>query len=139
MTEPGLAIAIVDDEEPVRKALGRLLRAAGHQVTTFASGGAFLEALPSPHPDCTILDLHIPGLSGLDILERLAHQKPEFACIVITGKDEPGMRNRVLAAGAKAYLTKPLDEQTLLTTIQSASTKTDPKHLIQDTGPIHHN
>ena len=138
MTEPGLAIAIVDDEEPVRKALGRLLRAAGHQVTTFATGGAFLDALAAPHPDCTILDLHIPGMSGLDILQRLSHQKPELTCIVITGKDEPGMQNRVLAAGAKAYLTKPLDERILLSTIEVATGK-PPSHAPDPPGPIHHN
>jgi FixJ family two-component response regulator len=115
-----LAIAVVDDEAPVRKALGRLLRAAGFSVETFASGIEFLGSLQIRRPDCTILDLHLPGLSGLEVQEQLARDKNSLPCIVITGKDEPGVAERVRAAGASAYLKKPLDERVLLAAISSA-------------------
>jgi FixJ family two-component response regulator len=120
MSPGSLMISVVDDEAPVRKALGRLLRAAGFDVETFASGREFLDSLDDQKPDCTILDLHLPGLSGLDVQQRLAEEQICVPCIVITGKDEPGVAELVLAHGAVAYLKKPLDEQALLAAITSA-------------------
>ena len=127
MSESCLAIAIVDDEESVRKALGRLLRSAGYHVDLFASGGAFLDWLEVGQPDCTILDLHLPGLSGLDVQRYVCRERVEVPCIIITGKDENGTRERVLASGAMAYLTKPLDEHALLDAISSAVAKSTVK------------
>ena len=118
--EPSLTIAVVDDEAPVRKALARLLRATGFGVATFASGPEFLDSLETRCPDCAILDLHLPGLSGLDIQQRIIGRKISMPCIVITGKDEPGNSERALAAGAAAYLKKPVDEDLLLAAIASA-------------------
>jgi FixJ family two-component response regulator len=120
MSEPGLAIAVVDDEASVCKALSRLLRAAGHQVATFTSGNEFLDWLESHQPDCAIVDLNMPAISGLEVQRRLAQEKLELPCIIITGKDDPRTRQSVLAAGAAAYLKKPLDEQVLLTAISAA-------------------
>ncbi len=113
-------ISVVDDEAPVRKALGRLLRAAGFQVEVYASGREFLGSLESRIPGCLILDLHLPELSGLDVLQRLAEEQIHLPCVVITGKDEPGLSERVLAYGAAAYLKKPIDEEALLAAITSA-------------------
>jgi FixJ family two-component response regulator len=113
-------MAVVDDEEPIRKALQRLLRAAGLEADTFASGREFLLSLSQRRPDCVILDLHLPGLSGLEIQQQLSLEKPNVPCIIITGKDEPGLRERALAAGAAAYLRKPLDEKVLFEAISSA-------------------
>jgi len=123
MSQPRLIISIVDDEEPVRKALGRLLQAAGFAVVTFASGPEFLDSLEKQRPHCTILDLHLPGLSGLEVQQRLNEQKNRPPCIIITGKDEPGVGERMLASGAAAYLRKPLDEQQLLAAITAAVPK----------------
>jgi FixJ family two-component response regulator len=120
-------ISVVDDEAPVRKALGRLLRAAGFDVETFASGREFLDSLDDQRPDCTILDLHLPELSGLDVQQRLAEENIPLPCIVITGKDEPGVAERVLAHGAVAYLKKPLDAEALLAAITAAV----PEHAAQ--------
>jgi FixJ family two-component response regulator len=120
MSVAGLAIAIVDDEAPVRKALGRLLRAAGFGVATFASGDEFLDSLQASQPDCAILDLHLPGRSGLEVQRHLTQAKIPTPCIIITGKDEPGRSEQALASGAAAYLTKPLDEGQLLAAIKSA-------------------
>jgi FixJ family two-component response regulator len=104
----------------VRKALSRLLRAAGFGVGTFATGREFLDSLNRLRPDCSILDLHLPGLSGLDIQQTLVRENAALPCIIITGKDEPGVGERVMASGAVAYLRKPLDEAALLSAIESA-------------------
>ena len=125
MSGSSLGIAIVDDEECVRIALGRLLRLIGYKVSTFRSGEEFLYALEVRRPDCAILDLHLPGLSGLDIQQCLKRHRNGLPCIIITGRDEPGTSERVLAAGAKGYLTKPFDQCVLLEAISAALRGTD--------------
>jgi FixJ family two-component response regulator len=119
----GLVIAIVDDEECVRKALERLLRSVGHKVATFRSGEDFLYALGICRPDCAILDFHLPGLSGLDVQRCLRRNRNSLPCIIITGKDEPETSERVLASGAVGYLTKPLDARKLFDMISEAVTE----------------
>src|SRR5262245_41285896 len=89
-------------------------------VWTFASGQEFLTSLEKHRPDCAILDLHLPALSGLDIQLHLSRERAGLPCIIITGKDEPGTRERVLAAGAAAYLKKPFDEEALFHAISVA-------------------
>jgi len=119
-------VAIVDDEEPVRKALKRLLRASGLEADTYASGKDFLEASEARMPDCVVLDLHMPGMSGLQVLEELRSAKKSLPTVVITAYDEPASREQCLAAGAAAYLRKPLDERLLLNAI-SANVKRNVK------------
>jgi CheY-like chemotaxis protein len=113
-------VAVVDDEETVRKALRRLLRASGLQAEAFAGGQEFLAAAAQRQPDCVVLDLHMAGMSGLQLLRRLqaAPQRPPV--VVITAHDEPEAREQCLAAGAAAYLRKPLDERLLLNAISAA-------------------
>ena len=122
MSPPVRLIAIVDDEEPVRKALCRLLRASGLNAEAFSSGQTFLDSIVARQPDCVILDLHMPGMSGLQVLQQLQSSRSTFPAIVITGHDEPQTHERCLSAGASAYLRKPLDEATLLETIDRAVT-----------------
>ena len=119
-------VAIVDDEEPVRKALKRLLRASGLEAETYASGRDFLVANAERSPDCVILDLHMPGMSGLQVLQELKAARSVLPAVVITAYDEPATREQCLAAGAAAYLRKPLDERLLLNAI-SANVKRTPK------------
>ena len=116
-----LQVAIVDDEESVRKALRRLFRSADMDVETFASGRDFLDSLAKHRPDCVVLDLHMPGLTGRDVQQQLAQTQPALPVIIITGKDEPGVRESVLAAGAADYLLKPLNDHTLLAAVTSAA------------------
>jgi FixJ family two-component response regulator len=113
-------VAIVDDEEPVRRALRRLFLAEGIEAEAFASGSDFLESLRSRLPDCVVMDLHLPGLDGFDLQERLAAHNPRIPVIVITGDDREGTSAQVLAAGASAYLTKPLETNTLLAAVVAA-------------------
>jgi len=119
-------VAIVDDEEPVRKALKRLLRAAGLEAETYASGREYLEASALRPPDCLVLDLHMPGMSGLQVLRELRAAPDAPPTVIITAYDEPATREQCLAAGASAYLCKPLDERLLLNAI-SATVKRTPR------------
>jgi CheY-like chemotaxis protein len=119
-------IAIVDDEEPVRKALKRLLRASGLEAESYASGKDFLESRAERQPDCVVLDLHMPGMSGLEVLRELRAGRASPPAVMITAYDEPATREQCLAAGAAAYLRKPLDERLLLNAI-SATVKRNSK------------
>ncbi len=107
-------IAVVDDEADVCKALRRLLRSVGFDVETHPSGQEFLQAVRNHQPDCLILDLHLPGLTGLDVLRHLVATGMRLPVIVITGRDEPGLEDRVLGAGASAFLLKPVNDVELL-------------------------
>ena len=113
-------IAVVDDEEPVRKALKRLLRASGLEAEGYASGKDFLEASALREPDCVLLDLHRPRMSGLQVLRALQTARRTLPIVVITAHDAPETREQCLAAGAAAYLRKPLEEHELLDTITAA-------------------
>ena len=123
-------IAVVDDEEPVRKALGRLLRASGMEVECYAGGGEFLEGSARRRPDCVVLDLHMPGMSGLQVLAALRLARPGIPAVIITAHDAPEIRRQCLAAGAADYLRKPLDERVLLDAISAGlrAAKTPENH-----------
>jgi len=110
-------VAIVDDEETVRKAIERLLRSAGLTARTFASGAEFLAAVPKFQPSCVVLDLHMPGVSGFAVMESLPRS---FPIVVITGHDSPEAQERAMAGGAAAYLRKPVTEKALLEAIDAA-------------------
>ena len=118
-TLPGL-VAIVDDDSAVRKALTRLLGASAIPTRAYASGREFLDSLSSGAPDCLIVDLQMPEMTGLELQAELAQTGARIPTIVITAHHDTGLRERCLAAGATAYLTKPLDGVLLLTSINSA-------------------
>jgi FixJ family two-component response regulator len=114
------SVAIVDDEEGIRKALGRLLRAAGMDAHGYANGPEFLSAASERRPDCVVLDLHMPGMSGLQVLRKLKATGQLLSVVVITAHDEPQTREQCLNAGACAYLRKPLEDRLLLNAISAA-------------------
>lgn len=121
-------VAIVDDEECVCRALQRLFRSAGYHVETFPGGAAFFRGLETRKPDCLVLDLHMPRTSGFDVQSRLRELGERVPIVVITGHDTPQTRERIMAAGAAAYLRKPADEQALLDAVSAAieGTKAEP-------------
>ena len=102
-------VAVVDDEEPVRRALERLFRSAGLETKTFPSGGAMLEDLARREPDCVVLDLHMPGMNGFELQGLLVQRPRPIPVVVITGQDTPETQARAMAGGASAYLRKPVD------------------------------
>ena len=117
-----LRIAVVDDEESIRKALSRLLRASGsHTVDTYCSGAEFLTSLKTVRPDVVVLDLHMPGLSGFEVHSAMAAIDRSLPVIVITGHDSPETYQRAIDGGAVAYLRKPVDERRLLQAIADAA------------------
>lgn len=113
-------IAVVDDEESVRKAVVRLLQAAGHTARGFATGSDFLHSYLDEPAECLLLDLQMPGLSGADVLRALNRSGARIPTIIVTAHDSPGAREECKRLGAVAYLCKPLDERVLLTTLQTA-------------------
>ena len=111
-------IAVVDDEEPVRRALKRLLRSAGLEAEDYASGQDFFAA--ERRADCVVLGLHLPVTTGLQVLQRIRQMTKRMPVIVISAHDQLQTREECMAAGAAAYLRKPLDERLLLNAISAA-------------------
>ena len=101
-------IAILDDDAGVRATLASLLRAEGHAVRTFASPDDFLRA-PGPDPDCLILDVQMPGMTGDALYTRLLAEGRAIPAVFMTAFPQEAVRARVLAAGATAFLEKPVD------------------------------
>ena len=120
MSQDRPTVAIVDDEESVRRALKRLMVSAGISVESFASGGEFLESLAERRPDCVVLDLHMPGVSGFDVQERLAQSRDPPPVVVITGHDSAESQRRAMDGGATACLHKPVIDRVLLEAITNA-------------------
>ena len=110
-------VAVVDDEESIRKSLRRLFMAADLDAVVYGSGQEFLDSLGDRHPDCLVLDLQMPGLTGLEVQRALAGADVRFPTIIITAHDEPETRARCLGAGVAAYLCKPLHDEMLLDAI----------------------
>ena len=116
-------VAVVDDEESVRKALARLLRSAGFEVESFASGTEYLNSLQTKKPDCLVIDLHMPVLNGLDVINKMSEKGFKIPTIVITGYDGMGMTQRVITAGAITCLHKPVDDESLISALMSCTEK----------------
>jgi FixJ family two-component response regulator len=113
-------VAVVDDEESVRKALIRLLRAANMDAEAFASGEAFLSSLDKFRPDCVVLDLQMPGLTGRDVQKRLISMQINLPVILITAHDDAVTQQQSLSDGAANYLRKPLRGDVLVRSINES-------------------
>ncbi len=118
--ERNAVIAIVDDDLSVRRSLQRLIRSAGWNAESFASAQEFL-ARPGPGtPSCLVLDLRLPGLSGLDLQKRMAEIGLEIPIVFLTGHGNIPASVQAMKAGAVEFLTKPFDEEDLFQAIQEA-------------------
>ena len=107
-------VFIVDDDPSVRRGLERLLRTAGHRVESFASAREFLERPEHDGPRCLVLDVRMPGQSGLDLHDRLVASGRDIPVIFITGHADVPMAVRAMKAGAIDFLSKPFDDAELL-------------------------
>jgi FixJ family two-component response regulator len=113
-------VFVVDDDESVRQALASLIRSARLRVETFASAQAFLSSTRADVPSCLVLDVRLPGLSGLELQERLAEIEIDIPIIFITGHGDIPMSVRAMKAGALEFLTKPFRDEDLLIAIDQA-------------------
>jgi FixJ family two-component response regulator len=123
MTLAPAVVFVVDDDASVRKSLGRLISEAGYTVQTFASAREFLARTPSGGPSCVVLDVRMPGVTGLDLQQTLAGSAHKMPIIFITGHGDIGMSVKAMKAGAVDFLTKPFAGKDLLEAIQRAVTK----------------
>jgi FixJ family two-component response regulator len=121
-------IAVIEDDDGMRKALHRLLRAAGHQVEVFGSVEEWLDCDQRHDWACLVLDVRLPGLSGLDLQRHLIHSGSRVPIIFLTANAEEGMREEALRGGALDFLLKPLDPAILLEGVHRAlNTHATPK------------
>jgi len=118
--ESDALVAIVDDDPSVRRGLQRLIRSAGWKVETFASAQEFLARPSAISPSCLVLDLQLPGLSGLDLQQRMADLGLDIPVVFLTGQGNIPASVKAMKAGAIEFLTKPVDEQNLLKAIEEA-------------------
>ena len=117
---PSPLVAIVDDDVSVGRALTRLLHSADLRVLTYASATEFLDTGISSAPDCVILDIHLGGMSGLELLSRLRELGHNLPVLIITAHDDAQAREAAARGGCTAYLLKPLDAKVLLEEIAAA-------------------
>jgi len=113
-------IAVVDDDVSFLQSVGRLLRTAGYEVKLFGSGGQFLASLPAFRPQCLVLDVHMPEMTGLELQDQLTAQGSSLPLIFVTAYETPVTREHALRAGSFGLLLKPFDQQALLQAVQKA-------------------
>jgi FixJ family two-component response regulator len=116
-------VFVVDDDPSVRKALGRLLRSAGLRAEAFASAQDFLAQERPDAPGCLVLDVQMPGLSGLELQRTLDEENVRLPIVFITGHGDIPMSVRAMKAGAADFLPKPFDDQNLLDAVRQAVAK----------------
>src|SRR6266481_8763089 len=121
MTKVEAIVFVVDDDEPMRQSLKNLIGSVGLEVKVFASAQEFLRSkLTTDVPGCLVLDVRLPGLSGLDLQKRMVEAGTEIPIIFMTGHGDIPMTVRAMKAGAVEFLTKPFRDQDLLDAIQQA-------------------
>jgi FixJ family two-component response regulator len=116
-------VYVVEDDESIRRAIERLLRSVGYHALTFESAEEFLDSISGTGEGCLVLDIRLPGMTGLDLQEKLASGGAKYPVIFMTAHDNPQWQERATKAGALAYLKKPFGDQSLLDAIQFACEK----------------
>ena len=123
MPRESFNVYVVEDDESIRRAIGRLLRSVGYHASTYESAEDFLDSTAGAGEGCLILDIRLPGMTGLDLQEKLASSGAKYSVIFMTAHDHPQWKERAKKAGALAYLKKPFKDQSLLDAIETAYTK----------------
>ena len=123
MLDATCTILVIDDDVDLRNSLGRLLRSVGLNAKLFASVSDFLKSEPTEGPSCLVLDVRLPGQSGLEFQRELAAAGRELPIIFITGHGDIPMSVQAMKSGAIEFLTKPIRDQELLDAIQSGLTR----------------
>jgi FixJ family two-component response regulator len=120
MMDTDAMVFVVDDDAPMRESLKNLMRSVGLRVEAFASAQEFLRSTCPEVPACLVLDVRLPGLSGLDLQRQMAEGDRDMPIIFITGHGDIPMTVQAMKAGAMEFLTKPFRDQVLLDAIQQA-------------------
>jgi FixJ family two-component response regulator len=118
-----VCVAIVDDDASMRGALTRLLRVHGINSKSYPSARAFLTALPLAMPDCLIVDVNMPEMTGLDLQRELRRLDVHVPTVVITALEDESIAAAAMSLGAVAFLTKPMNNESLMAAINSAVVK----------------
>ena len=119
LTNAGI-IAIVDDDEPLREALGSVMKAAGFSPRTFASAEDFLACEDCDDTACLILDVRLPGMSGIELQKKLSRTNAGLPIVFVTAHGDASLRESLMRAGAAAFLYKPVRSDALLKEIRRA-------------------
>ena len=119
LTKTGI-IAIVDDDEPLRQALGSVMKAAGFSARTFASAEDFLACDDCDDTACLILDVRLPGMSGIELQKQLSKTNSRLPIVFVTAHGDASLRDSLMRAGAVAFLYKPVRSDALLKEIHRA-------------------
>ena len=119
MSKPGPLIAIVDDDESIRRSVKRLMMSAGLRAESYSSGQELLHAIKTNLPDCLVLDVQMPGMNGLEIQDRLAASGIRVPIVFVTGYEDSMAEARALKAGAAAFLYKPFSNRSLLEVVST--------------------
>lgn len=120
MDDERVTVAVVDDDASVCRSLRRLLMSAGYDVLTYASAAEFLDAYPQGRGSCVVLDVRLPGISGLELQQEMAARGLRLPIVFITGHGDIPMSVRAMKAGAVDFLTKPFDADQLLESVAQA-------------------
>lgn len=120
MNQNKIKIAVVDDDVGYACALERLFRAAGFEVRTYSSAEGFLAAPPLPHPDCLVLDVHLGGMSGLDLQRQLRTAGDVGPIIFVTADDSAGVKEEAEQAACSGYFLKPVVRDLIIPAIRKA-------------------
>jgi FixJ family two-component response regulator len=120
MSQDRAVVFVVDDDASMRRSLETLLRSVGHEVRVFPSADEFMRAERPDAPGCLVLDVRLPGMSGLAFQQELARAGVALPVIFVTGHGDVPMSVRAMKAGAAEFLTKPFDDQVLLDAVHAA-------------------
>jgi FixJ family two-component response regulator len=118
-------VCLLDDDPSVLKGLARLFASADLQAETFSDPEEFLRYVRTHRPPVVLIDVHMPQMNGLEVQSRLREISPSTRVIIFTGKDDARVRSTALNGGASAFITKPFDDEELLTAVRLAFASTN--------------
>jgi FixJ family two-component response regulator len=126
MSDHRRVVAVVDDDQDMLRGLQRLLNASGYDTEVFSSGEAFLEGAATSKATCLLLDIHLGGISGIELRRRLSKSGSKLAIIFMTAVDEEALHVEAMESGCIAFLRKPFSARALVEAISAATgTRTD--------------